>query len=164
MKAAAAKLDAAPQATLEAAADSFEQAITVVDDRVAWAAGAKAALATLRKALAAADADLTDKQEQVVVELEELSETISGDKDAQAKARKWAVSKLPVFIFLDEYPEFSGHQNIAEYLQRKNGGNPPLTAGDRNFEKLCKVAGLHPREAPHCTNCLASGADCQDQL
>lgn len=146
VKAAAAKLDAAPQATLEAAADSFEQAITVVDDRVAWAAGAKAALATLRKALAAADADLTDKQEQVVVELEELSETISGDKDAQAKARKWAVSKLPVFIFLDEYPEFSGHQNIAEYLQRKNGGNPPLTAGDRNFEKLCKVAGLDPEK------------------
>ncbi|HET6321675.1 MAG TPA: AAA family ATPase [Hyphomicrobium sp.] len=144
VKAAAARLDEPPKATLEAAADAFERAIAVAEDRVAWATKAKAALATLRTALAAADVDLTDKQEQVVVELEELSEAISGDKDSQAKARKWAVSKLPVFIFLDEYPEFSGHQNIAEYLQRKNGGNPSPTDADTNFEKLCKVAGLDP--------------------
>ncbi|HVW92334.1 MAG TPA: AAA family ATPase [Devosia sp.] len=144
VKAAASKLDESPKAALEAAADAFEKAIAVVNDRVAWAADAKAALAALRTALAAADADLTDKQEQVVVELEELSEAISGDKDSQAKAREWVVSKLPVFVFLDEYPEFSGHQNIAEYLQRKNGGNPRPTDADRNFEKLCKVAGLDP--------------------
>lgn len=52
---------------------------------------------------------------------------------------------MPVFIYLDEYPELNGHQNIAEYLERKNEPNR-LTPADRNFEKLCKVAGLKPEE------------------
>jgi predicted ATPase len=49
-----------------------------------------------------------------------------------------------VFIYLDEYPELHGHQNILEYLQRRNNGS--LTAADRNFEKLVKVADLDPQQ------------------
>jgi len=51
-----------------------------------------------------------------------------------------------VFMYLDEYPELLGHQNIAEYLARKAQGEAHLKESDRNFEKLCKVAGLSPKE------------------
>jgi hypothetical protein len=51
---------------------------------------------------------------------------------------------IPIFVYVDEYPEVDGHQNIAEYLTRK--GNNQLTSSDINFEKLCKVADLNPQQ------------------
>lgn len=142
VKASADKLDPAKKAALEKAADMFEVAVTLVSDRMLWATKAKSALSALRQALAAADAELTDKQDLIVEELEELTEVIASDKEAQAEARKWVVENLPTFVFLDEYPELNGHQNIVQYLQRKESGQ--LDESDRNFEKLCTVAGLDP--------------------
>ena len=75
--------------------------MTLVSDRTVWATGAVAALNALRKALATADADLSDKQDQLVTELEELAGSIASDKDAQQKARNWVVAKLPKFIYVD---------------------------------------------------------------
>ncbi len=52
---------------------------------------------------------------------------------------------LPTFVYVDEYPELTGHQNIADYLSRK--ANPAqLTEADINFEKMCKVADLDPKQ------------------
>jgi hypothetical protein len=51
---------------------------------------------------------------------------------------------LPLFLYLDDYPEIEGHQDIAAFLLRQqNGGS---TDADRNFQKLCKVAGLKPEQ------------------
>ena len=77
-------------------------------------------------------------------ELEELAENILGDKDAQQKARIWALSAIPKFIYVDEYPELDGHQDIAAYIQRKSQNHE--NDSDKNFERLCKVAGLDPDE------------------
>jgi hypothetical protein len=145
VKAAAAKLeDEAAKGQLENAADQFETDIELQDDRLAWAGDAVAALAALRQALAAADTELTTAQEKHVVELETLAKTIAGDKAALEKAEAWVIKKLPIFIYLDEYPELDGHQNIADYIQRK--GQNQLLDKDLNFAKLCKVAGLKPEE------------------
>lgn len=130
--------------TLEAAADAFEQKASVAKIRDTWAVNFAAAAKAARTALAGADADLADSQENLLAELEELSETIIGDKEAQQKARNWAVDAMPKFFYLDDYPELDGHQDIAAYLQRKNQGKQHQTDADRNFEKLCKVAGLSP--------------------
>ena len=129
---------------LKAAAEAFALGMALLQDRTQWATKAMQALENLRKALATADVDLTDKQDQIVLELEELSETIAGDKVSQQAARNWVMKKLPEFIYVDEYPELHGHQNIAEYLERKSQGAQYLTTADRQFEKLCKVAGLDP--------------------
>jgi hypothetical protein len=144
VKAVAERVDQDKKAALEAAADAFEKALAITLDRVSWAKGAKAGLAALRKALAVADAELSDKQDQLVSDLEELSSRIDGDQDAQSKARNWVVSKMPVFIYLDEYPELHGHQDIARYLERRSQKQP--SDADRSFEKLCKVAGLNPEK------------------
>ncbi|MDG1581557.1 AAA family ATPase [Pseudomonas sp. GOM6] len=129
---------------LDAAADAFETAASATRQRDIWASQTVAAAKALRTALAGADADLTDKQEEVLSELEELAESIVGDKAAQQKARDWAVGAIPKFIYVDEYPELDGHQDISAYIQRKSQGR--LEDSDQNFEKLCKVAGLNPEE------------------
>lgn len=145
VKAAAAKLKDSSKSQLERAANQFEKDIALTNERATWAANAVSVLATLRQDLATADVELSDTQDQHIASLEELAESIAGDKEAQQEARKWVTSKMPIFIYLDEYPELNGHQNISEYLNRKSHPEQ-LTLADRNFEKLCKVASLKPEE------------------
>lgn len=131
-------------ATLDSAADAFETAASATQSRDTWAPQAVAAAKALRTVLAGADADLTDKQEENLSELEDLADSIVGDKDALQHARNWAVGAIPKFIYVDEYPELDGHQDIAAYIQRKSQNQ--RNDSDKNFEKLCKVAGLNPDE------------------
>lgn len=130
--------------TLNAAADAFETTSSVTTLRDTWAAQVVGAAKTLRTALAGADTELTDKQEETLSELEDLASSILGDKAAQQQARDWAVGAIPKFIYVDEYPELDGHQDIAAYIQRKSQNQQ--NDSDKNFEKLCKVAGLNPEK------------------
>lgn len=130
--------------SLDVAADTFETATAATRLRDTWATEMLSAAKALRTALAGADAELTEKQEEVISDLEELADSIVGDKDAQQKAHDWATSAIPKFIYVDEYPQIDGHQDIADYIQRKN--HRQRQDSDKNFEKLCKVAGLRPDE------------------
>jgi hypothetical protein len=129
---------------LDAAASAFEVPASETRARDTWAAKFAATAKTLRTALASADAELTAKQEEILSELEEFAKNITGEKDALQKAREWAAGAIPTFLYVDEYPAFDGHQDIAAYLQRKTQGQ--LLDLDKNFGKLCKVAGLNPDE------------------
>lgn len=129
-------------ANLEAAADAFETGASITKSRDAWATQTMAAAKALRTALVGAE--LSEKQEEGLTELEELAEAIAGDKEAQQNARNWAVGAIPKFIYVDEYPNLDGHQDIAAYVQRKSQNQ--RNDADRDFEKLCKVAGLNPEE------------------
>ncbi|AXW01972.1 hypothetical protein CJO81_15095 [Ralstonia solanacearum] len=140
---AAAQKQATPDA-LDSAADAFETATSSVMLHDTWATQTVSAAKTLRTALAGADADLTEKQDELLSELEELAASIVGDKEAQQKARGWVIGAIPKFIYVDEYPELDGHQDIAAYLHRK--AQSQQNDSDKNFEKLCKVAGLNPDE------------------
>jgi len=144
VKAKAAGLDEAAKAALEAAADTFDAEIAAKTTEKAWAEAAKPVLATLRVALATADAELSETQEAYVISLEDRAEAIPKDEDAHAAARNWLVGLLPVFLYLDDYPEIEGHQDIAAYVSRQQHGG--TTDADRNFQKLCKVAGLDPEQ------------------
>lgn len=131
---------------LRSAVQDFEKSMmpTAVQTKEGWASQAVTALRALREALASADQELTELQESHVSDLEKQAETITSDEERCKKARSWVVEKMPIFMFLEEYPELEGHQNIAEYLQRKNDGDE--TESDRNFAKMCKVAGLDPHK------------------
>jgi energy-coupling factor transporter ATP-binding protein EcfA2 len=109
-----------------------------------WAAVASPSLANLRRALAGANITLGDRENGLITELEDITATIIADGPAAALAQTWAVSRLPIFVYVDEYPELTGHQNITEYLARKTSNQ--LTAADHNFAKMCKVAGLDPQQ------------------
>lgn len=87
VKAKAAGLDEAAKAALEAAADTFDAEIVAKTSEKAWAEAAKPVLATLRVALATADAELSETQEAYVISLEDRAEAIPKDEDAHAAAR-----------------------------------------------------------------------------
>lgn len=145
MRAKAEKLDDTAQSNaLNKAADVFEENLTKEKEKDSWAKSATALFKSVNTALASADVTLTEKQQEVLEELEAKAVEISSFEIALSKARQWIIKQLPVFIFLEEYPDLNGHQNIAEYLYRKNRNQ--LTESDLNFEKLCKVAGLVPSE------------------
>lgn len=129
---------------LEAAADTFEISASAASSCNTWAPQLIAAAKALRTELAGADTELTAKQEETLAGLENLADSIMGDKDDQLRARNWALGAIPKFIYVDEYPELDGHQDIAAYIQRKSQGKQ--NDSDKNFEKLCKVAGLNPDE------------------
>jgi len=138
------KLEAAAQAAPSAALLGLASAIAKTQDPTAWATTASPAFAAFRKVLAAASISLPEQEDGVLSELEELAERISKDGPANKAARDWASSLVPTFVYVDEYPELAGHQNIAEYLTRK--ANPAqLKVADKNFEKICKVADLDPQ-------------------
>jgi hypothetical protein len=144
VKAKAAPLEEGKKAGLEAAADTFNDSIAVREAEKAWAESAKPVLASLRVALATADVELSETQEAYLVSLEDRAEAIPKDEASHAAARKWVIEQLPVFLYLDEYPQIEGHQDIAAYLGRQQSGS--ATDADRNFQKLCKVAGLDPNQ------------------
>ena len=144
VKAKASKLTDDAKSKLERASDAFVAAIGTGATAVKWAESATPALAALRQALAVADTELTDAQDQKVVALEEIAEAIPGNEEAHTKARAWVVERLPKFMYLEDYPEIEGHQDIVKFLQRKGEGQQ--TPADINFEKLCKVAGLSPEK------------------
>lgn len=144
VKAGAAKLTDDSKTTLERASDTFVSAIGVGTTAAKWAETATPALAALRQAMATADVELTDAQDQRIVALEEMAEAIPQNEDAHTKARNWVIERLPVFMYLEDYPEIEGHQDIAQFLARKSQGQQ--TSADLNFEKLCKVAGLSPQQ------------------
>jgi predicted ATPase len=140
------KLDASVQAPAKAALTQFAAGLAMTGTPTQWAASAAPALAAFRKALAVAVVALPDREEGLLSELEELASQITKDGPAWQEARNWAADKLPIFVYVDEYPELTGHQNIAEYLARKTTNPSQLTDADRNFEKMCKVADLSPEQ------------------
>jgi predicted ATPase len=144
VKAAAEKVAEDAKALLEQEADTFDAAMIMSPDYIKWSAGAVKAAQQLRKALAVAAAELSDKQEQMLAELEDMALAIANDAPALARAHAWVLAQLPRFIYVDEYPALPGRQNIAEYLGRQGWGQ--LTPAQRSFGKLCKVAGLDPQQ------------------
>lgn len=144
VKAKAAELEETQKSALDTEADAFGLKIALGSTAAKWADGAVPLLAELRQALAAAEVNLPNSQDQIVTSLEDQAESIPLDETAHQKARNWVTSKLPIFMYLDDYPEIKGHQDIANFLSRKNSATPTLA--DRNFEKLCKVAGLDPTQ------------------
>lgn len=136
--------DEARKSALLTAANEFEAAAIARLHSTAWAKGVAPTMVQVRQTLANIDAELTPNAEAALGELEALAEELPSDVDAQAAARTWIVKQLPVFIYLDEYPDLPGHQNIADYLQRV--AHKTVTPADENFEKLCKVADLDPKQ------------------
>lgn len=100
---------------------------------------------TLREAFVRAGATIPDNAEEQVTLIEEMADNIvEHEKNTQA-ARNKIIELMPTFVYVAEFPDLSGHQNINEYVQRRNE-NQLLTEKEENFEKLSKVAGFDPKE------------------
>ena len=144
LEAAANKLEEAPKQQVIGAIQKLATDLAASKRAAEWAAVAGPSLANLRGVLAGAGIAPAEKEDELLTELEELTITIIADEPAYRAARSWAAGRLPVFVYVDEYPELTGHQNISEFLARKASNTP--TIADVNFAKMCKVAGLDPQQ------------------
>ena len=54
---------------------------------------------------------------------------------------KW----LPKFIYVSDFPELHGHQNLDQFLNER-GKDPYRKEAEDNFEKMAKVAGFDPKQ------------------
>lgn len=135
---------------INTAARNFESCVSETDELQSWANTTQKAIADLEKALVAAGRELPDAIDSSLTEIQTQAEQVAGDEEAHKAGRSWVVSKMPKFIYLDDYPELEGHQNLAEYNQRQQKSNP--TDEDRYFAKLCKVAGMDPKNLQDLAN------------
>jgi energy-coupling factor transporter ATP-binding protein EcfA2 len=154
--------DPAPMEPVKTALDSLsKQLISGVEEKPTnWATSATTAISAFRQAVTTASYDLPRSATEHLANIETLAREVAGDDEAHTKARAWVVQRIPIFIYLAEYPELQGHQNIAEYLQRVRSGQPPADP-DLNFSKLMKVAGL---DAEELNNLLAAEHEKRQQL
>jgi predicted ATP-dependent endonuclease of OLD family len=165
VQAAAMQLEEDAKTKLTQAVEVFSSQIGLSGDQHKWAVNAITVLSKLREAAVSAKVELTQDHEKHMARFEEFVASIAKDKERHQAACKWALETIPILIFLDEYPALRGHQNIAEYLARKQNPNQ-VRAEDRDFEKLCKVAGLSPeklaellaQKEPEARNQLANRA------
>ncbi|WP_202882944.1 AAA family ATPase [Microvirga tunisiensis] len=105
----------------------------------AWAARVEAKAKTFRSALGQAGVILTDAADELLAGLEEKAAAVTGYDKACQKARDTVAGWLPLFVYVADFPELKGHQDIGRFMQRRSEGQP-LTEAEENFEKLAKVA------------------------
>ena len=127
-----------------AAVSAWTDGVTPNSDEAGWPERATAAVTALRGAFSAAGSALPNAAVTPVAEIERLARELQRDPVAIKAAEDWISGKLPTFVFLDDFPQLNGHQHIGEFLSRR--GTPQETVADRNFAKLCKVAGINPDE------------------
>jgi len=137
-----------------------EQLYKATEKPTEWAAKSLESIAAFRQAVGAANHALPKDADEQLGRVETWARGVAGDSDAHAKAREWVVQQMPVFIYLAEYPELQGHQNIPEYVQRLKSGQR-LSEADENFGKLLKVAGL---DAEELNSLLAADHEQRQQL
>lgn len=130
--------------------ETFKEKTILKNSNLDWATNIKSALLNLKQAFQSMGINPTDLQEKKIASLGELADKIHSDETAQKDVYNWILKNLPIFVYLDEYPELKGHQNITEYIQHRTQNK--LDDSDKNFEKLCKVAGLDPEELNKLSN------------
>lgn len=108
-----------------------------------WAKATTAAAQKLRDTLGAAEYILTEKEDEMLREIEVEAERITNFATNSEKARETIRSWVPTFIYISDFPELAGHQNLDEFVN-KRGQNPSLKEREDNFEKLAKVASFDP--------------------
>lgn len=136
-------LDAAAQETANTVVNNLRTQMAAQLAPKEWGTAAGQALAALGVELAELKLVLEAHEDGIVKQLATLASALEKDDAAETAVADWIEKRLPVFILVDEYPEVEGHQNIAEYLGKKP---KELSLGDINFQKLCKVSGLDPKQ------------------
>jgi energy-coupling factor transporter ATP-binding protein EcfA2 len=118
------------------------RAMVARGDAPGWDAEIGRVVHTLEEASQACGAwEQTEVREAIeaISELGNQPTDLSGYEEA---GRQWVLSRLPAFLYLDEYPDIDGHMDLPEFDRRRREGLTEL--GDRHFETLLRMAGIDP--------------------
>ena len=109
-----------------------------------WAESARNAVTAFRKYLGTAQVALDQPTAQLVEDLASQSSLVADDRSQYAEAKAFLLERMPVFLYLPDYPELDGHIDLEALIQRMESGK--TKESDDNFLKLMKLAGLDPKE------------------
>jgi predicted ATPase len=123
----------------------LEATVEKIDDPNAWASEAATAAAELRARLGEGAITLGEDEDKLLAELENKARVIGGFDQAHEAARTLVITWLPTFIYVSDFPELYGHQNLDQFLTQRGKDSTRKEAED-NFEKMAKVAGFNPQQ------------------
>jgi energy-coupling factor transporter ATP-binding protein EcfA2 len=133
------------KANSDAAWKSLEAAVSKVGFPKVWADEAVAAAVGLRARLGEGAIILTEDQDKLLAELENKAKQIAGFDGAYKASCDQIIAWLPIFIYVSEFPELYGHQNLDQFLNQR-GTDPRRKEAEDNFEKMARVAGFDPKQ------------------
>jgi energy-coupling factor transporter ATP-binding protein EcfA2 len=132
-------LDDPFKANCNAAWTVYDAASSEAGNHQAWATAIISATSGLRRQLGAANIMLDEAQDQVLAEIEEMARTVGTFDDAKKQAEAKVASWLPRFIYVSDFPELHGHQNLDRFANYR-GQDAATKESEDNFAKLAKVA------------------------
>ena len=124
--------------------DAATPAGAVQETDAKWAAAARDAVVELRRFLGKAQVALDQPTAALVEDLASQASLVADDRAQAADATAFLLERMPVFIYLPDYPELEGHIDLEALLARMEADR--IKESDENFLKLMKVAGLDPKE------------------
>lgn len=134
----------------------------------AWCTSLVKATHAVREALGSAGKIPPDAVDELLEEAESAAAAVAGFDDAHAEAGEQTLGRMPTFIYVTEFPELSGHQDIERLLYKPHPHHArPGTKredhdeGELNFLKMAKVAGFDPE---HLYKLGADGHEERSQL
>jgi hypothetical protein len=128
----------------DAAWKALEATISQISSPKVWADAATAAAAGLRARLGEGSIILPEDQDRLLAELESKAKQIAGFDQAYKTACDQIIAWLPMFIYISDFPELYGHQNLEQFVNQR-GADPTKKEAENNFEKMAKVAGFDPK-------------------
>lgn len=128
-----------------------------------WCKSLVGCIASVREAIGEAGKIPSDELDGLLSESEAAARAVAGYVDDHTKARTLIAERIPTFIYVAEFPELSGHQDIEELLyshhpRRKRDDHDE---SELNFLKMAKVAGFDPE---HLFKLGADGHEERSQL
>lgn len=136
--------DAATKECVSTALEALATAVQSNQDPEEWADGVGSHLKQFETSLEACGVDPTESVKTSLQAMKDHASHIENDGDRQKQARSWVVRQLPVFIYLSDYPELPGSQEIPQFLDHVE--SEETTESDNNFSRLMKVANLDPQQ------------------
>jgi energy-coupling factor transporter ATP-binding protein EcfA2 len=144
--------DETDQLRLEAAIDGLVLSNPPQHPDAAWCTSLLKVAEAVREALGDAGKVPPDAADELLAASEGAAGAVSSYEDAAARARKYVVQSMPHFVYVAEFPELSGHQNIEELLYKSHPHQSPPgrkrddhNESELNFFKMAQVAGFDPK-------------------
>ena len=123
----------------------FKTTVEVIADPIEWAAKTTAAAAEFRSQLEEEEYTLAEDRNKLLTALESKAKLISNFDKVYKEACAQVITWLPTFVYISEFPELSGHQNLDQFVNQRGNDAAKKEAEDL-FEKMAKVAGFNPQE------------------